>query len=297
MIVLAAIDGTGPSDDFDYRREFDGFPGVFAGRPPPASTVLTGSAKADYSRLVSRSNVKRIVVGWEQKGPALYQRGPGPLGLETKRLADTAAAFVEGHRFHSTALNKRIGIFLVGYSRGGAAAIDACCTLASKNIKIDCLLLFDAVDRTFGNGAVRADRIPPNVRCCYHAIRDPHTFSRAWFENCGRRASRETAYKEKSFFCSHGAVGGLPWTRGSATNAIEETDGWVDVLQQNQGVRGQSGKLSITPEVDMFGAYQVQSWSNEILEREIALCESWVIDGVERQGMPVSTFAVFPKHD
>jgi hypothetical protein len=148
---------------------------------------------------------------------------------------------------------------------------------------VDCLVLFDAVDRTH---TVTSKTIPRNVRSCYHAMRDPYTMSRAWFGNCGRaKSSRHTTYSEKWFVCTHGGVGGVPWAWGGPTNAIEETHGWADwVLTRpflqtfNEGLRGDSGKTNITPALDIHGAQQSWLWSQTALQQAIASCKTRLAD-------------------
>jgi thioesterase domain-containing protein len=120
VILLAGIDGTGTSDDPEYNTEF------------------ASSHVRSLTRLWT----------WQRHGPAFYQRGPGNFGSDTEKRAQFAADFLVSYLTMRKAMKQKTGIFLVGYSRGAAAALHACRLLHRKNIGVDCLLMFDAVDRT-----------------------------------------------------------------------------------------------------------------------------------------------------
>lgn len=131
--------------------------------------------------------------------------------MSTKRKGEQAANMVEMW-MRLNQMGSASFLVLAGYSRGGAAVIHACNVLLRKNITVDCLLLFDAVDRTMNLGGVQ--QIPENVRCVYHARRHDDTKSRGSFDNCGTSmrssASIGKTYHEKFFYGTHGAIGGVP---------------------------------------------------------------------------------------
>jgi hypothetical protein len=243
MILLAGIDGTGTSDDAAYTTEF------------------------------ANSFVRVLTRIWRADGPAFYQRGPSELGIETRQLAYRAAGFIIHQLTPRKAMNQRTGVFLVGYSRGAAALLDTCRQLQERNIGVDCLLMFDAVDRT---GEVDGDLIPPNVRVCFHAIRDPMTLSRSWFGNCGRqRESLATGYNEKMFFCTHGALGGTPWKEGHGVGGlIRESHGWLLPTMENQGVSGFFGQTMVHPRHDALESQRVWDWSVNALRKTIEQCKA-----------------------
>lgn len=97
-------------------------------------------------------------------------------------------------------------VFLVGYSRGGAACIQAATWLNDLGLQVDAMFLFDAVDRDV---ILDCSRIPGNVVKAYHAIRDPEGGSRPYFGNCQATSTR---MEEKYFRGTHAALGGLPGT-------------------------------------------------------------------------------------
>jgi len=265
MLIFAGIDGTGPSDNIAYMREF------------------------------RTSHVSVLARNWGGSGPSMYLRGPSDLGFQTRDLADGATAFVEAQVTQARAQKQRTGVFLAGYSRGGAAMLNACAQLYFKNIVVDCLLLFDAVDRT---NTVSTNVVAGNVRACYHALRDPYTFSRGWFGNCGRAThSGATQYRERDFHCTHGAVGGLPWKTGNSSGAVEESKSWMFptlgnrgvappsqsllaslIMQATAGLVGAGTATTVTPQVDGFGAQQVWSWIQAGLQQEIAGCQQRLAD-------------------
>jgi len=243
MMIFAGVDGTGPRDPIVYANEF------------------------------AKSHVKTIFNNWSSP-VRFYIRGPNDEGLTTKQRGDAAATFVKTHYQQSVGPNTKVFVYLAGYSRGGAAVIDACWTLNGLNIPVAGLFLFDAVDRT--NTINSADSIPKNVAACYHAIRDPYAFSRNWFSNCGRTASKATAYSEKTFFATHGALGGCPWKKGGANGAIVESNAWVDSLDawvnpfSSRKVTGSnSGETALTPALDAAQSQKVWNWMSGHMTSEI----------------------------
>lgn len=61
-------------------------------------------------------------------------------------------------------------IFLAGHSRGGAAVVRVAQMLAERNIDVEAMFLFDAVDRTIFLKSV--ETVPANVLQCFHAVRN-----------------------------------------------------------------------------------------------------------------------------
>ena len=80
-------------------------------------------------------------------------------------------------------------IFMTGYSRGAAIAINTAALLNShpmpdgRRARVEAMFLFDAVDRSLD--LAMTTYIPPNVHYCYHAMRDDSTRSRPSFGHCG----------------------------------------------------------------------------------------------------------------
>lgn len=185
------IDGTGPFRDRTYEQAFQN----------------------------SFVNVLKREGGWSKSA---YNRGPSNDGFLTKSLGSDAFTrvrqWVRGARAEG---ENNPFICLAGYSRGGAAIIHTCNLLKQEDIEVDCLLLFDAVDRSINLSGI--ERVPGNVRNVYHARRDPEAKSRTGigrvsFGNCGTsldgtsNSGPRSGYQEKFYFGTHGAIGGVPWT-------------------------------------------------------------------------------------
>lgn len=186
MDIFGAIDGTGPGNNTQYRTEF------------------------------ASSFVNRISSSWHTPAK-FYSRGPTASGHETLGLAQKIHAKVVEARLQAG--NKDVRLFLSGYSRGGLAAILVCQRLQRQKIPVDGLFLFDAVDMALG---VQGDIIPDNVKVCFHARRNPQSRSRSSWGNCGTRAQNPHGYHERMFLCTHGGVGGVPWTEADSTGYINE---------------------------------------------------------------------------
>ena len=188
----------------------------------------TGTDGEQYKKNFENSHVKKISESGKFNS-SYYARGPLWHGESTQSRANLAAMQVKTQyefqmRMHkiseehktdkgSTLYNPKPIIYLTGYSRGAAAVIDVCNQLKSADIPVYCLMLFDAVDRS---SLSNVDVIPDNVKFAFHARRDPKAQSRESFSNCGTRAAPGVTYKEKYFFCTHGGVGGTPWTKETA---------------------------------------------------------------------------------
>ncbi|NOT48689.1 MAG: hypothetical protein HOP17_13185 [Acidobacteria bacterium] len=132
-----------------------------------------------------------------------------------------------GHRFIMARRAAGIGgpILLTGYSRGaaGVVAIAARLQRESPAINVGAMMLFDCVDR---QGDIDAEVIPNNVAYVQHVIRSPLSGSRESFSNDGLRYRHPTIFPTAySFMCTHGGMGGCPWTLGPGqrpTDLIDE---------------------------------------------------------------------------
>jgi len=176
MVILCVVDGTGADRDDQYERE------------------------------MKNSHCNRLVKEWRGLGKAQYFRGPKLYGNECPREATDTVNFVRSMRQQWGDHNP---VFLAGHSRGGIAVIEAARRLQAYEIDVDCMILYDAVDRCFQIGA---NSVPANVKCVIHAMRSPATLSRIEFGNCGTECeSTQTRYTSCKFWATHGGVGGTPW--------------------------------------------------------------------------------------
>lgn len=214
MIAFAGIDGTGPYSNATYKSTF------------------------------ANSFVNRLYRMWPYPHLRFYHRGPQTLGTTTKQYADKAFYFI------ADALHKRgaKAVFMAGYSRGGAAVIEVADMLKRYGpTEVECLTLFDAVDRSLQVGGYLSNTpIPETVQHVIHAMRDPKSASRESFGNCGSRylgpASR---HQREMFLATHGGLGGVPWS-GPAGEPI------------NEG--GPDGLTFISPRMDKQGSEKVWKW-------------------------------------
>jgi LysM domain len=166
----------------------------------------TGERDRDkYDADMKNSYVHRMVNYFQAAGPSRYLRGPTLYGSEVPAESIVAVQYVLSNR----PADGRCGIFLSGHSRGGVAVIDAARRLGEMGVDVDCLVLFDAVNRT---SMVWLSHIPSNVKRVIYPRRDPRALSRPEFGNCGKMWNPLTTDYETSFFyTTHAGVGGTPW--------------------------------------------------------------------------------------
>jgi RHS repeat-associated protein len=157
----------------------------------------------------------------------LYKHGPNTVGYGIEKSVEEAYNYI----VEEIKKNPEEQIDIIGHSRGGLAAI-----LLAKKLKdkfgcpVRFVGLYDAVNKT----TYSEEKISDNVNYVAHAIRDRTAGSRdgiddgyeklkKWkavpghggahdlvdFGNTGRSGGK--SYTEKSFFGTHGALGGDPW--------------------------------------------------------------------------------------
>jgi len=151
-----------------------------------------------------------------------YIRGPAIDGCDMSIIVDTAYTFVH----LSLAARPKAPVFLTGYSRGGAGVVGVARRLAEDGVKVSGMVLFDAVDRSL---AINAAELTRNVENVVYARRDPQTMSRRSFGNCATIWHAPTKCSMRSFWGTHGALGGVPWHTppgGRSTDLIAETFEW-----------------------------------------------------------------------
>jgi len=184
--VLAAVDGTGPFSDRDYETAFQ---------------------SSHVNKLCNSNSFQK----------SFRRRGPSADGVKTDNKARELLTELLDFK---NCQAEDVDIFLTGYSRGGAAVIHLAHLLKEKGIPVRAMYLFDAVDRTLERFNTT---IPRNVEVCYHALRDPRANSRKWFDNCGTTPSVSTTRMHmKTFFGTHGAIGGLPQTKTDEKGFVVE---------------------------------------------------------------------------
>jgi len=258
--MLVCVDGTGPSDDAEYGTVFansfvnrvkhaylrshpqpdpapihhrgpgdtfdddEGYVGTFGGQHHVDPMFVVDEIMAVQDRL---SEQVEEIPSWTLRQPVSAWPPDDSEALD--------------------AIGERRKVFLVGHSRGGGILIHAARILRVRGVPVEAMFLFDAVSR---NPLLDAAVIPPNVRYCYHAVRDPRSHSRGSFGNCGSEAHPVVHFDLEPFMTTHGGMGGTPWgdTPGhiTASGYIAEGD--------------PMGPTVITPAQEVLGMQAVERW-------------------------------------
>lgn len=197
MPIIVGIDGTGGGSSYD-----------------------TAERNAQYDRDFANSFVRTIAFG---KPNGKYLRGPiGPGGGLPEAIQE-GLNFIRAKRLQLPSEP----ILLTGYSRGALGVAVIASELQKQAINVRALMMFDCVDR---HVAYDCDTITNNVENVCHVIRDPLARSRMTFGNSGLLSNPPTNYIKpiKKFMCTHGGMGGTPWTvpaGGSPTDFVDEGAG------------------------------------------------------------------------
>lgn len=211
---------------------------IIVGIDGTGSAVTPGADRdRDYDRTFANSFVHRIC---SRGGPnTRYFRGPVALGGGLVDAINGGFEFIRSR--------VRAGgnghVLLTGYSRGAAGVVSLAGRLQNVGINVRALLLFDCVDRHL---FIDAEVIPNNVGYVHHVIRDPLSGSRESFSNDAMHYRPPTVFPAAyTFMCTHGGMGGLPWTPEpgqSMTDYVDEggTDGITHItFGQDAYVSGQ----------------------------------------------------------
>jgi hypothetical protein len=235
VIIFGGIDGTSPRwNDDEYRKVFE------------------------YSFISVLCN------SWSY-GPRHYERGPTTFDQKPENYTVLSALRIFEH-VQSNWKPGETAVFLAGYSRGGAAVIEVAKWLKSVYIPVECLILYDPVDRTGLLGLPWQDTpIVDTVKTVIYAKRSPLAQSRESFGNCGlmmwNGQSTQQAFPNtfKEFLATHGGLGGVPWT--------VPKEGVI-----NEGPP--DGETTITVTMDRIGANQVQQWSFNLIDETLDACRN-----------------------
>jgi hypothetical protein len=228
MIIYAGVDGTSSEDDASYQVTFQ-------------------------NSFVNQLYKKQIV----PFSDTFYHRGPFTAGTDTASFARMAFNWVVG-KWNSGGAR---AVFLGGYSRGAAGMIEVASWLKPLGIPVECLILFDAVDRSVPGigggvgGCFFNTKIADNVKQVIHPMRDMWTtLSRISFGRCGQQAeSANTQYAKEYFLATHGGVGGTPWQTAVNPYTNEPRDTIWEF--------GELNPTTVTPIMDKNGAAMVAAWT------------------------------------
>ncbi len=228
MIIYAGIDGTSIEDEEGYKVAFQ-------------------------NSFVNRMSRNELV----PFADTFYHRGPSLFGHETYAQARMAYTWVVTR--WKAGLAK--AIFLAGYSRGAAAVIEVAYWLKQDGIPVECLILFDSVDRSTpgpggGVGGVFQNRkISDNVKQAIHPMRDIWaTHSRVSFQRCGQEQENPAMpHHKQHFFGTHAAIGGTPW--------LQAVDPALGTEIPTIWEPGEIKWTRVTVGADSAGAAVVASWT------------------------------------
>jgi hypothetical protein len=246
MVYFAGIDGTGCEDRDEYRTTF--------------------------SNSCINQLARNKVVPFDD---TYYHRGPTNEGTETYAIAQVVMNQVISHWRTGNAK----AIFLGGYSRGAAAAIEVATWLNEQNIPVECLILFDAVDRSLAGkrgggvgGVIKNTPIPANVKQTIHPMRDiSRSLSRVTFGRCGAtQVNPSMPHARGYFFATHGGVGGVPWNHATVPEPWRKLPEWAGNYPPSADIPNPTGTIwetcepqptRVTPAADSAGAAAVRAWT------------------------------------
>ncbi|MBR1155195.1 alpha/beta hydrolase fold domain-containing protein [Bradyrhizobium sp. JYMT SZCCT0428] len=202
----------------------------------------------DYEQDMARSFCSQIAKLF--RGNPNYRRGPSDEGY---RFNEKAAEAVD--LLHVARGLGATRLFLAGYSRGAAIALEAAEQLSIRNVQVDGLFLFDPVTRAPTRGSVCAKSIPQNVRFSRTASRSldqalvkkyegvlpmkPYNLAalpalrgnpiRPEFGTFTVSPCGTGDHQSKTFKGSHGALGGVGWADvGEDENCQHEVASWMN---------------------------------------------------------------------
>ena len=228
MIVFGGVDGTGDANNDQYHRD------------------------------MANSFVKRLYMQWPYPNLRSYHRGPELAGSNTANYGRK----VYDDIIHCVDNLGAQAIVLSGYSRGGAAAIFIADLLKKRKLEVECMILFDAVDRSWTTGkTLNSAYVPSNVKYVIHATRDYKTLSRESFGNCGPLKNEIGKVAHKTFFATHGGMGGAPWKKPANQQSELVMEGWGD------------GYTLVLFEQDRVASRQVWSWVQGQFKPRLAACQ------------------------
>lgn len=252
MIIYAGIDGTSTLGDEEYKVAF----------------------KNSFVNKMSRNELVPF-------SDAFYSRGPTLLGHETYAYARAAHMWIVTR----WAAGQAKAIFLAGYSRGAAAVIEVAHWLKSDGIPVECLILFDAVDRSMPGpgggvgGVIQNTKIGDNVRLAIHPMRDIQaTQSRIFFGRCGQKAENPAMpFPKQYFFGTHASIGGTPWTE-----AVDPVTGgpWPTIWEEASMI-----PTNVTLAQDSACAAVVASWTFPQIISAFQKCQERLRTPAQRPGI------------
>lgn len=262
--MIACVDGTGTSDDAEYARVFHrSFVNRIYNRCTHPDRIYHRGPGSDLS--------DGVVGTWGGR----HHVAPEFVAREIVEIYNrlTAQMAAEANQERARQLGEHRKIFLAGYSRGGAIVIETAAILCMRNIPVEAMFLFDAVNRSASLQATQS--IPCNVATCYHAMRNiSASGSRESFGHAGRRAGTGVAFHKSHFLTTHGGMGGTPWRLTGLDASERDHLSYLRYYrpttyeERRTGMRrshfinegGSDGMTTVSLEQEIVGMHQVKHW-------------------------------------
>jgi nucleoid-associated protein YgaU len=220
---------------------------------------LTGDANNPATGYAG-SFIHRLVTGWPDPQWARYVAGPG---VVSDVVGTGAIAFRTAMNLKYSLSNPgTCGLILAGYSQGGASAIVAAHKLKKAGVQVDCLALFDSIDRDASAGTTF---VPDNVKFTIHGMRSYSSGSRPLLGNCGWIVPNEKYLFRLKI--THWGAGGVPLYQGIPTG-VKPTS----LVSETNWLTGQPKLTNVTWQEDMNAARLLWAMMNAHINRIYAEC-------------------------
>jgi hypothetical protein len=188
---------------------------------------IDGTGSQGWENLDLRRSFVRRILNETRIQPRYYFLGPNNAGSDGDNIIKGACELVR---------KTSAPITLVGYSRGAAYCMEICARLLRYRWRadptVDVLVMFDAVAR---QGDIDLpEKVPSNVRRCFHAFRSAGAGSRYWFQNVGIGVDdrNATKFEKAPFHGSHGALGGTWYDAKNEERVVKPGNAvfwpWID---------------------------------------------------------------------
>lgn len=243
-------------------------------------------SSSQYEKEMRDSFVSQLHAGSPEKNKK-YFRGPGTFGVKDIFIVDDALTYIR----QIVAKTGDTKILMAGYSRGGLIAINVAKMLKNNpetnSLTIECMALFDAVDRDL---VLSGDVIPENVYHVYHAIRDDVVMSRSIFGHTGLKGQIVV----EKFYATHAGMGNMPWT-GDYPTKFEHTVGYrngiltktskAQILGQDNVKFLTAQSTPSTMDAPYWGDFRVRTITEEEDKRGAAMVKNWMWSKIKNHGM------------
>jgi hypothetical protein len=180
---------------------------------------------------------------------------------------------------HQPLTTNDVKIVLIGHSRG-CLATTVLAKMLSPIVQVYFMGLYDSVDR---NGCLDSTTIE-NVKHVYHALRSDEMNSRGSFGHSSTRFASDVNYIQKSFYTSHGGVGG-DYVSDPTKATITGDSSCIPQPEERIINIGEGGTITIDnthPLSRRFGKP-----INEICEDGKKAADAFVRAGARERGLPI----------